>query len=469
MRQSRLLLIVLVAFVLGDLIYSYWQHSQIALDGDLAAIVVPAPAYQEVLDDPLGLSAFVEGKSYAGPNRYFAHASMRAWMLHSPLWLQTFLEPIDSIYASTGLAKTLIQLICILGLAAFISGQGIGRFDFWLAAAIVTPFFQTFGYNGLMGVIDKSITYTFFYALPLGALILFFFPFYKAYLQNGGSIRLDYRLIYLLILAIILPLSGPLVAPVAMLVIGLWGLRVFMQAMRTKQIPNISVPTYILLGLLFLICVYSFYIGTFNAENAASPNSLIDRYAQMPKGLFTLLSQKLGFPLLIGWMILNLVLIRMFPESKEKKHLMLMCKWIAIFAILYLLLLPFGGYRSYRPLVIRRDTFLPITLCLMFLSGYATMIVLKKNTFTKQWLYPLALVGFLALFTLTDTTSKRHNACERIALEEIAKAETAPVKIEKKCTIMAWNPIQDPVASQLNAELLFHWHVTEKPMTYMQP
>lgn len=41
-------------------------------------------------------------------------------------------------------------------------------------------------------------------------------------------------------------------------------------------------------------------------------------------------------------------------------------KWIGVFSLFYILLLPLGGYRDYRPNVLRHDTILPITLSLIF-------------------------------------------------------------------------------------------------------
>jgi hypothetical protein len=140
------------------------------------------------------LILLLEGERYAAPNRFFAHWTMAHYFRHVPLALQSFLSPIDSVYAAAALAKTAIQLLLI-----------------WLlAAAVITPLFQTFGYNGLMGVIDKSVTFTFFFALPMGLLLLFFLPFYKkmrmpAAMQAGWAF-----------LALFLALNGPLVPGVVL-------------------------------------------------------------------------------------------------------------------------------------------------------------------------------------------------------------------------------------------------------------
>jgi len=65
-----------------------------------------------------------------------------------------------------------------------------------------------------MGLIDKSITYTFFYALPLMLLLLFYVQFYVAiYLKKKARVGVASK-ISALLLTIILLFSGPLISPI---------------------------------------------------------------------------------------------------------------------------------------------------------------------------------------------------------------------------------------------------------------
>jgi hypothetical protein len=93
--------------------------------------------------------------------------------------LQSFVDPIDSIYLAGALAKIFIQILILTLLSFYITGrQKVLISDFLTAAVLVIPLFQTNGYRSYMGIIDPSITYTFFYALPCAILLLFYLPFY---------------------------------------------------------------------------------------------------------------------------------------------------------------------------------------------------------------------------------------------------------------------------------------------------
>ena len=175
MVSNKNIYILLLLLFLIDVGYSFIQHFYVSLDGDIAAIVMPSKEYQQVLKDPFAWKVITKDSIYAAPNRFFAHWSMSAYFKNVPLLLQNFVSPVNSIYASSALAKTGIQVFMIFILSVYISEKkSLFSKEFLVAAVLITPLFQTFGYNGLMGIIDKSITYTFFYALPLALLLVFF-------------------------------------------------------------------------------------------------------------------------------------------------------------------------------------------------------------------------------------------------------------------------------------------------------
>jgi hypothetical protein len=466
---SRWGLGLLLLFVVADLGYSFWQHSHIALDGDLAPVVVPTPSHQAVLDDPLGLSVLTEGKTYPGPNRYVIHASLRSWFLQVPSLLQAWLAPIASVYLSSGLAKTLIQLALLLLLAAFVSQKGVRSTDFWLAAALLTPFFQTRGYNGSMGLIDISITYTFFYALPAVFFLAFLLPFFRVKMREKKEKLSLPTLLGLALLAMVLAFSGPLVAPAALLMLGLWGGKWAWEKVIKKKESPLSTSEMILLAWLGLLCLYSFWLGTHNSENSLETLSLAESYTRLPRGLFQLLTQKLGFPLLIAWLLLNLFLLNRHADTPQKQRMLRLFAWLGVFAVLYLLLLPLGGYREYRPLIIRRDTFLPVTLCLIYAVGASSLFLLQHARFRPAWPYRLGLLGLLLVFTLADAPDPDHNACEKRALQQLAAAQEELVELPEDCAVVGWRPVRDPELSRLNGKLFYLWGITAQPKRYVQP
>ena len=112
--------IILIVFLLLDTIFSFVQHYQKSLDGDIATIVL---GYPEVMHDPFGMKVLLHHEVYGGTNRFFAHWNMSIYFKNIPMIIQQFSNPIESIYLSCALAKTLIQLAIIFILAFLITGE----------------------------------------------------------------------------------------------------------------------------------------------------------------------------------------------------------------------------------------------------------------------------------------------------------------------------------------------------------
>ena len=168
---------LLFFFLLLDVGYSFLQHYFMPLDGDLATSVLISEysAYKPLMNDPFGFGIIARDTSWPNPNRFFGHWFLSVYMRHVPLILQAFASPINSVYLACAIIKTLIQVAFIYLLAGYISGKwNAYNRQFILAAILITPLLQASGYNSYMGIIDQSITYTFFYALPLCLLLLFY-------------------------------------------------------------------------------------------------------------------------------------------------------------------------------------------------------------------------------------------------------------------------------------------------------
>ena len=209
----------LFGLLLLDTGYSFVQHAGVALDGDLAKYIVPSEEYGKVLADPFGLRVLFQDEVYPGTNRFFTHWVIARYFQKAPALLQRVADPIDSVYLSCALAKTGIQLLLIYLLAVYVSGKGnpLSR-ELVAAAILIALLFQTFGFNRSMGIIDISVTYVFFYALPLGLLLVFFLPFFqKAYLGKK-ALRSRFLIFGLMLLSIILAFSGPLVPGIVLII-----------------------------------------------------------------------------------------------------------------------------------------------------------------------------------------------------------------------------------------------------------
>lgn len=468
---------IVILFLILDVVYSFVQHAQTYLDGDMANIVMPSPSYNKVLTDPFGLSA-MKGEMYPGPNRYFAHASMSAYFKTAPFLFQYIDTPINSIYWACALIKTLIQVLIIMLFAAYISEKNVKSTTFLIAAALITPLFQTAGYNGYIGIIDRSITYNFFYSLPLALLLLYFLPFYKAKQEDTPPFSFIKNLLIGLF-TIFLSFNGPLIQPIVLLICPSVLLYKWYQLFQTipegtflqkslaslLQMPKQLLIPFVLFGILSL---YSIYLGFFNIENLTHTIPLFVRYARLPQGLYYMYSQKLAFPLFSIWFFANILIINKFKHEKEAKSLFILLKWVILFAFAYLLLLPLGGYRNYRPYIVRYDTFMPILFALMLVYGKSTLFIINHLVEKQKAFYLTTIIVFSGIMTFADKPVFAKNACEKAALASIAQSPEKIVALENDCTVMAWGKITDPNYSETNAQLLHYWGVTKELKLYYQ-
>ena len=65
-----------VLAILGDTIYSYVQHYNEPLDGDMGESVLPLDYIEPLYHDPFGVKMLIDNEPHAAPNRYFSHRLM---------------------------------------------------------------------------------------------------------------------------------------------------------------------------------------------------------------------------------------------------------------------------------------------------------------------------------------------------------------------------------------------------------
>jgi hypothetical protein len=452
------------------------------LDGDISEVVLPSPgsAYYQVLQDPFGIGVLVKDTSYANPNRFFAHYSASMYLKHAPLIMQTFVSPVNSIYLASAILKTMVQIIMIYLLALSISRSGnIFSPGFLLAAVLITPLFQASGYNSYMGIIDQSITYTFFYALPLTLLLLFFMPFYQKWMTQK-PIRFNWiTRFFLFIMIIILSFNGPLVPGIVVIICPLILLNLLIKYFtQHREFPFLKrvtlavkeIPFDILFFFLLFLCtsLYSLYLGTHNLLNASYPISLIQKYQRLPLGFYYQFTEKAGFPLMFLVIAANLILIRKRFGNTDSRQILIMAKWIGIFSLLYIVLLPMGGFRIYRPHILRYDTILPVTIAVIFLFGFTTYFMIRQLSGKLKYLYIAVITIILLIFTRADEPRFSENSCEKMAIEVISASSDTSVELDYDCRIMAWAKITDPKDSEMNARLMHYWRITSVKRLYYQ-
>jgi hypothetical protein len=466
---------IFLFLIICDLAYTFAEnYYNTSIDGDLPAIVLPGSTYAKVLDDPFGLNVLLKNEKYPATNRFFIHWSMVNYFHQVPLILQKFTDPIKSVYLSMALFRTLLQVLLLLILALMIGGSGKDKVTWSIVAALlITPFFQTEGYSTFMGLIYCSITYSFFYSLPLLFFLAYVYPFYRNYFLKDNQSFSALQNIFLFLLAFPIALGGPLTGPMIIILSLLSLLAMTIKFAKTNKVSIVqsilSLPKPVLFHFSFivLLSVYSFYIGLSNSENDWAKMALIDRFKLMPKGLRHLFFGKAGLPILLACTMFFTRLIRKM-NTDEGKRIVSFVNWIALACILYLILLPFGGYRPYRPFIVRFDTFAPVTLVMIYCYGVTALFLIQRIKASQlKWLgIFLLLVGLI--FTNADRIKKDGNACERQALKTLVSSPEEVVYLETECSLMSWSQFTNPDDSRVPCKVLRMWNILEKDKLFYQ-
>ena len=291
----------LLVLLLADLTYSFMQHYSMPLDGDMAGGIVPAEDVKLILNDPFGISVITDNAVYPNPNRYFAHWTFFTYFNRVPILLQSFVEPIESVYLACTIAKLFIQILILSLLALYIAGKRkIVSIDFLIAAVLVIPLFQTNGYRSYMGIIDPSITYTFFYALPSAVLLLFYLPFFYDSVYGTALLKKKTVKILLFPLSIYIVFNGALNPGIILTITLLYGLRMYLTTdsnlsfIKRLQHAFRAIPKVYLFyfSLISILSLYALYVGKNNSIFLDNTISLAERYSRIPQGLLRILTQK---------------------------------------------------------------------------------------------------------------------------------------------------------------------------------
>jgi len=139
-----------------------------------------------------------------------------------------------------------------------------------------------------------------------------------------------------------------------------------------------------------------------------------------------------------------------------------------ICSLIYILLLPFGGFRSYRPYILRYDTVMPVTLSLIVIFGLTTNFLIFNLSGKFKIIFSSVIIIFLLIYCYEDKSTKGINKCQRNALITISESKDTIVLVSSDCTVMSWDKIKDYKESELNAELLKYWRVTKEKKLYYQ-
>lgn len=455
--KNRFWVILAIGYLAFDFSYSFLQYFAAPLDGDIAAICLPLNHYQKILTEPFGFQLLQDPTPYSATNRYFSHKTMYWWFNDFYEWVVPFFKyRTNALYFISALFSLLIHIIIVGLLSLYVkSFFNTKRKTFLLAAVIITTFFQfKTGFYEQIGIIDNSITYTFFYALPMALLLIFFYPFFKR-IKNHTPLFWHEHL-FCMILLPILPFCGAITAGVILIICPIaivysawqWHLKVDNSFKKSLLIYFI---------LLSIWAIYSFYIGTFNIESSTSID-LLQRYRILSTGIIQHITSSYAFIIIGVILFVNGILL----FKNEKKSLFPLIFLLA-FITLYILILPLGGYKSYRPNIIRYDVAIPLSLLTILYISFSSIQILKILKHSKYiHLYSLFLIINIGFMAIKDFGKTNQNHCQRATLIAIECSDKDYFRITTGCKILTWDFTTDTRAMNNVSSLLLKWKITKK-------
>jgi hypothetical protein len=466
--KNQVIHFILILLFIAEIDYSFRQHEHKTLDGDMALITAPSKFYTTILDEPFGLKASIHHEKYAGSNRYYIHKAMVIYYKKVyPVFSSFFTDKVDFLYKFTGLFQLIIQLFIILLLVYYsVKLEVINRTKILFLILLISSLFQTHGFSNSIGVIDHSVTYTFFYALPLFAFMVFLLPYLHWNIENKSVYVKIICALFWIPFAFILSMSGAIIPPLGFMIAGvilLYIIRIAFkkyqilhnQSQRYKVIPFFSIIT---LSVFLLCCMYSYYVGLYNTENSLFV-PLIFRYEKLIEGLKLYFIQDVSF-LLIG--ILLLVNFYLIQRSKIKIPFYV---WLMlVMSVSFVLLLPLGGYRSYRPNIIRNDTFLPVTLMLFYFIARSTTVILSRTKFSKMYVVFLCIV--MLIFTYADKPNFNEDYCQRMQIKKLKHSKEKITSLSSDCPILTWDCTSDTQWTIDGSKMLYYWNITDSVRIY---
>lgn len=449
--------IVMLIFLVFDLAHSFRQYYATPLDGDLPGSVVPAADVVPILTHPLGVAALTADTLYPNPNKYFSHAVIYYYFNKFVPFLQHFVSPIDSIYLACSVAKLLIQILLLWILSVWITGKfSVFRLDSMFALCLSTVFFQAYGYRSSIGIIDPSVTYCFFYALPILFLLLYFTPVWLSY-RFSKSIPNSFLFLWI-VMAPIVALSGPLNPGIALVVCFLW---TFDRLVKRKAFSPLQLKCLIPIAFF---SSYSLFLGQYNSLNIAPQVDVLHRYMLLPKGLWEIISGRFTWPWLFIMLGLNAVVLKRYCADDSSNALKEL-KWIGVFALCYLCLLPLGGYRDYRPFIIRYDTIMPITVMIIFWLVRSSVLIMNHLIIDiRRHRVVAALVFFYCLasvviFENADNMKFENNTQQRCWIGELDRSDETIIEVPQNVLIATWKPVENPNDSYLVSQMLLKYNI----------
>jgi hypothetical protein len=467
--MNKYLKYILFLYLIFDIFYTFNQSLTYTIDGDLSDIVAPATNAGKVLKDPFGINTIANNDTFTGSNRFFIHWCMLNYFTKSPAFFQNFVSPIESVYVASAFFTVTVIFIILYLISLYVLGGKyyLSKKNLYIIC-LLWPIVHLNGYNEAIGITNSAVTYTFFYSFSFIGLLLLFLPFVFAF-KNETILNFSFKnYIFLVPFSIFCAFSGPLSPPCIIIICTL--LFVYLSLAILKNQSILIKNSRLLCLMLFIVvlvflCFYSLFLGTFNQDNKVAVLSIFQRYLLLPNGLVKLFILSKGTVYLAIVILVNYSLLKRAPTNYKFNIIL---KWSFLFIAMYLLLLPLGGYRDYRPFITRNDTVLPIIILLFFLFAFSTHLLLKELKLELKFIYVTFIFTFIFINLEVDKIDKNLNICEKKLLSDIVNSNNSVVKLSNQCNVMDWGLSVKPIDSKWNAILFYHWGITKKVQLYYQ-
>jgi hypothetical protein len=280
--------------------------------------------------------------------------------------------------------------------------------------------------------------------------------------------------------AVAIALFGPLPAPIILITVTLIFSHLIVKnfgrkynpdpVMRLwKAVTSINRTVLTLLSFAAVTSIYSLYIGTKNSENDVSPIALEERFSKLIQGIndafFTINS---GFVYIMAALVLNLVLLYVLYRPKYRLYFKVVF-FLTLFCLMYVFFLPFGGYRWYRPLILRRDTLTPVLCVIFFCWGTSSVFLINNFRGIKKAIPLLYIIPVMFFYTKKDIITKSARPateCEKASIEILAKSTENCVKLEKNCLVASWIFNTECQQSAYPTAMFEYYNITSKKVYF---